>query len=72
MTPRALARALGPYVSPVVKPLLAELMRGSHSIALRYDWVRDWSVIEKLIANVDEVHFFDGEEWFLLALEDTS
>ncbi len=69
MTPHALARALGPYVSPVVKPKLAALMRGSHSIALRYDWVRDWDVIENLIANVDEVHFFDGEEWFLLALE---
>ncbi len=72
MTPRALARALGPYVGPLARPLLAELIRGKHSIALRYDWVHDWSVIEKLIANVDEVHFFDGEEWFLLALEPES
>lgn len=70
MTPRALARALGPYVGHNVRPRLALLMQGSYSISLRYDEIRDWSVIEKLIANVDEVHLFDGEEWFTLTLEE--
>lgn len=69
MTPRALARALGPYVGHNARPRLALLMKGNHSISLRYDEVRDWSVIGKLTARVDEVHFFDGEEWFMLALE---
>ncbi len=70
MTGRQLALALGPYVVHNVKPKLARLMQGAMSIALRYDEVKDWSVIEKLIERVDEVHFFDGEEWFLLGLED--
>ena len=70
MTGRELALALGPHVVYNVKDKLARLMQGAMSIALRYDDVKDWSVIEKLIARVDEVHFFDGEEWFLLGLED--
>ncbi len=69
MTPRALARALGPYVGHNVRPRLALLMKGNHSISLRYDEIRDWSVVKKLIAREDEVHLFDGEERFMLALE---
>ncbi len=70
MTGRELALALGPFLTYNAKHKLAPLMRGAMSIALRYDEVKDWSVIEKLIERVDEVHFFDGEEWFLLGLED--
>ncbi len=70
MTGRQLALALGPHVGYNVKHKLARLMQGAMSIALRYDEVKDWGVIEKLIERVDEVHFFDGEEWFLLGLED--
>lgn len=70
MTGRQLALALGPFVSYNTKHKLARLMQGAMSIALRYDEVTDWSVIAKLIERVDEVHFFDGEEWFLLGLED--
>ncbi len=70
MTGRQLALALGPFVGYNVKQRLARLMQGAMSIALRYDEVKDWSVIEKLIERVDEVHFFDGEEWFLIGLED--
>ena len=70
MTGRQLALALAPYLTYNTKVKLARLMQGAMSIALRYDEVKDWSVIEKLIARVDEVHFFDGEEWFLLGLED--
>lgn len=70
MNGRQLALALGPFVSYNAKQRLARLMKGAMSIDLRYDEVRDWSVIEKLIERVDEVHFFDGEEWFLIELED--
>ncbi len=70
MTGRQLALALGPFVSYNAKHKLARLMQGAMSIALRYDEVKDWSVIAKLIDRVDEVHFFDGEEWFLLGLEE--
>ena len=72
MTGRQLALALGPFLTYNAKPKLGSLMKGAMSIALRYDEVKDWGVIEKLIARIDEVHFFDGEEWFLLGLEDTS
>ena len=71
MKGRQLALALGPFVTYNAKEKLRPLMKGAMSIALRYDDVTDWKVIEKLIARVDEVHFFDGEEWFLLGLEDT-
>ncbi len=71
MNGRQLALALGPYLTYNAKVKLRPLMQGEMSIALRYDEVKDWSVIEKLIARVDEVNFFDGEEWFLLTLEDT-
>ncbi len=71
MTGRELALALGPHLTYNGKQKLARLMQGAMSIALRYDEVKDWSVIEKLIARVDEVNFFDGEEWFLLGLEES-
>ena len=71
MTGRQLALALGPYVVYNAKQKLARLMQGAMSIALRYDEITDWSVVAKLIERVDEIHFFDGEEWFLLGLEES-
>lgn len=53
-------------VPPVdMRPRLAALNSGKSSIELRYEWVKDFSIIEQIIEK-SHWQLSDGAEWFSL------
>lgn len=74
MNGRELARLLGPLLGVEARPRLRALtVEETNEISMSYDEVRDWAVMEKLLTGfASELHVFDGEERFTVALGSTS
>ncbi len=70
MNGRTLAGLLGPLLGIEARPALRALVTGqSTSISMRYDHVRDWAVMERLLSEfAPELYILDGEERFTIAL----
>lgn len=69
MTGKELAVLLGHMVGMAGRARLRKIAMGKGTeVALRYDEVKDWSGLNKLIEDDGVVELFDGEEWFVLQL----
>jgi hypothetical protein len=45
---------------------------GTNDVALRYDEIREWDPLLKfMLANIATVQLYDGQEWFILELEES-
>lgn len=60
-------KALGPRPAIPAREACLGLLRGAASVALRYEWVVSWPLIEALVARPD-VELSDGQEWFSLTV----
>lgn len=48
-----------------VRPRLAALLRGNNRVELRYEWVKEWSWLMKLV-ELSGWELGDGQEWVTL------
>ncbi len=66
-----LAKILGPLLGAAGRERLRPLVNGATTdVALRYEDVSDWGKLTRfLVDHVDQVNLYEGEEWFVIALE---
>lgn len=64
---KALMPAFGPVPSLPVREATVALLKGSSTVALRYEWVKNWAPVHVLVDS-DRIDLADGEEWFALTL----
>jgi len=65
VTRTELVRALAPLLGPARREALGRLARGeADEIAIRYDEVRDWAALGRVLSQVP---YWDGEEWLTLS-----
>jgi hypothetical protein len=61
-------RALGGRPAIPAREACLPLLRGATSVALRYEWVVDWGLLDEVIRRPD-IALSDGQEWISLTIQ---
>ncbi len=64
-----LIKCMGGVPPMDARPHLAALQRGGLHIELRYDWIKDWPLLDETVVRGSGWQLGDGQEWITFELE---